>query len=40
MTISAFCQRLASALAARQLTRNQLLHLGGSDFTYRKIQGY
>ncbi len=40
MSTSTFCQRLANALAARQLSRNALLHLAGPDFTYRKIQAY
>jgi hypothetical protein len=40
MITSNFCQRLTSALAARQLSRNQLVHLGGQGFTYRKIQAY
>ena len=40
MHTPAFCQRLASAMAARQITRNQLLHRGGMGFTYRKIHAY
>jgi hypothetical protein len=40
MHTPAFCQRLASALAARQITRNDLLHRGGKGFTYRKIHAY
>lgn len=40
MPAHAFCQRLAKALTARQLSRNQLVHLGGAGFTYRKIQAY
>lgn len=40
MHTTTFCQRLASALAARQITRNDLLHRGGKGFTYRKIHAY